>query len=575
MKIEIARNSGFCMGVRDAIVRIVGEINNAQEPIYVYGPLIHNPQTMSVLEKRGLITIHDLENLDGRTIAIRTHGIPLANLKDIRGRSRRYINLTCPRVARVQGLIKKHSRNGVYTIIAGDQAHAEVEGLMSYAQSGVSVISTPEEIDSIPSAPRYLLISQTTFDTSLFDRIVERASGRLENLVTINTICDSTSNRQHDVISAVRGGIDALVVVGGKNSANTRRLARIGTDHGIKTFHVETEDELEPDLFRGVTRVLVTAGASTPGWIINRILERLYDISFENRNRLLSRMKKTAELVVRTNLFSAFGALCVTAITQLLAGYPPDPSLSIVSFLYIFSVYTINNYFDIDFIKVSNPYKHGVYSRHKRFLLPVAVTLILISAAIMAIFHAVLPFVIFFASAVLGVVYSSKKVKGLIRFAPLAFVRSFFTSKNIISSVGWTVISVIIPLIAIGAPSVYSLLFGVYVFAFMFFRNTLLDVIALHGDIIIGRETLPVLLGIDRTRALLGIIALAACAGIGTMAFHGGEAFAMLFALPFIYGMALLQIIIKTGYVVSIKFEMLVEMMFVVLGAASLSLLVR
>ncbi len=113
MKIELARHSGFCMGVRDAILSIVEELNTTSEEILVFGPLIHNPQTVEILGKRGLKTIHTLDDIDGKTIAVRTHGIPIENLRDIKARSRRYLNLTCPRVSRVQGLIKNYSGRGI------------------------------------------------------------------------------------------------------------------------------------------------------------------------------------------------------------------------------------------------------------------------------------------------------------------------------------------------------------------------------------------------------------------------------------------------------------------------------
>ncbi|RPI89189.1 MAG: hypothetical protein EHM32_12965 [Spirochaetales bacterium] len=178
MKIELARHSGFCMGVRDAILTIVEELNTAGEEILVYGPLIHNPQTVAILARRGLKTIHNLDDIDGKTIAVRTHGIPIENLRDIKARSRRYLNLTCPRVSRVQGLIKNYSGKGYYTIIIGDRDHAEVLGLKSYAAGGVTVVSDIADIHTVPEADKYIVVSQTTQDSDQFSAIVSELEKR-------------------------------------------------------------------------------------------------------------------------------------------------------------------------------------------------------------------------------------------------------------------------------------------------------------------------------------------------------------------------------------------------------------
>ena len=278
VKIELSRYSGFCMGVRDAVLKIVRELNKTHDKILVYGSLIHNPQTVEILGQRGLSTIRTLDDIDGKLVAIRTHGVPVELLREIRSRSRRYINLTCPRVSRVQGLIKGHSAKGYFTIIIGDADHAEVMGLKSYATSGVMVIQGADAISSIPPAPRYIVVSQTTQDIGKFNDVADALRKRFPDIKIFNTICDSTCNRQNDILAGIEKGIDALVVVGGKESANTLRLAGMGREHKLKTFHIETEAELGEGDFSQVDHVLVTAGASTPGWIINNVMERLHEI---------------------------------------------------------------------------------------------------------------------------------------------------------------------------------------------------------------------------------------------------------------------------------------------------------
>jgi len=216
MKIEMAANSGFCMGVRNAILKIVDELNSSDEKIYVYGPLIHNPQTVEVLKNRGLITIKSLDDIKNKQIAIRTHGIPVDENRIIRNDAARTINLTCSRVARVQSYIKKYSSNGFFTIIIGDRDHAEVIGLKSYAVSGVYVVSEPGDIKNLPMADKYLIVSQTTHERNQFDQIVNLIRKHHKNIEVIDTICDSTRLRQDDVREGIARGIDTLVVVGGK-----------------------------------------------------------------------------------------------------------------------------------------------------------------------------------------------------------------------------------------------------------------------------------------------------------------------------------------------------------------------
>ncbi len=304
------------MGVRDAILRIVTEINSSKENILVHGPLIHNPQTIEILHGRGLRTIDETEPLNGKIVAIRTHGIPLENLKIIRKQAKRIINLTCSRVARVQGLIKRYSNNGYHTIIAGDKDHAEVIALKSYAQGGVTVISSIRDIRKLPKTGKYLVVSQTTFDGEQFIEIVEMLRKRLTGeLQIINTICDSTNNRQIDVIEAIKSGINVLIVVGGKNSANTKRLANLGLENRIRTYHIETELELDENSFKPDDCVFVTAGASTPGWIINNVLEKLYLIKFKNSNPVIDFAKKFLEFITRTNIVSASAAFFVSLFT--------------------------------------------------------------------------------------------------------------------------------------------------------------------------------------------------------------------------------------------------------------------
>ncbi|MBN1501178.1 MAG: 4-hydroxy-3-methylbut-2-enyl diphosphate reductase [Spirochaetes bacterium] len=286
MKIIVGKFSGFCIGVKKAIYRISKELNSNDKPM-IYGEIIHNPQTVSVLNFRGLKKIPDLKSIDNRKIAIRTHGIPFRELKDINKRALQTINLTCSKVARVQGIIKKYSGEGFFTVILGDKNHAEVESLKSYAKTGYIVISKLEELAGLEKNKRMILVSQTTLNTDFFRECENYLQKNSFEIKIFNTICDSTQNRQNELLSYIDLGVNKVVVIGGKNSGNTKRLAEISGDRGISTFLIEDASEIEEKYFERNDRVFVTAGASTPSWIINNVIAKLHYIKNMKSNFFL------------------------------------------------------------------------------------------------------------------------------------------------------------------------------------------------------------------------------------------------------------------------------------------------
>ncbi len=558
MKITLARHSGFCMGVRNAILRIVNEINISEGELYVYGPLIHNPQTIDVLHGRGMKTVNTLDCAPGHRIVIRTHGIPVNELTYLKQCAGRVINLTCPRVARVQAIIKKESGRGCYTIITGDRDHAEVTGLMSYASRGVSVISDLGEIETIPQSDSYVVVSQTTFDRTLFKKIVDRILERYAPVQVYDTICDSTRYRQEDVIKGILQGNDTLVVVGGKNSANTKRLAHIGRDNNIKTFHIETEEELNERDFADSKSVLVTAGTSTPGWIINNILEKLYAINFTKGNFIIRSVIAFLQFIVRTNLFSSVSAFFITLLAMKYAGMTNNFAFPSLSFLYIFSMYSINNYFEKDLLKLSNPYKYDIYKKYGAPLLLVSIVCMALSVDIVRRYN-LLTLSLVVGSYILGFIYSTGPVKSFFKKSMPELLRKIYNSK-IVACIGWIIITVFVPVLgsSVSVPAVIS--FSIFVFSLIFLRTALLDLIAFQGDLILGRETLPVLVG---TRAI-GILSLAVSAAsilvFGIITAMMGKWFYLVLLFATLYFAALMYLIRRLNYLISLKYELLVDL---------------
>ncbi len=563
MKIELAKHSGFCLGVRNAILKMVDEINASNDEIYVYGPLIHNPQTITVLQKRGLKTIENLSDIKNKQIAVRTHGITNAENKKIKSSASRIINLTCPRVARVQSLIKKYSSTGYFTIILGDEKHAEVIGLKSYAISGVKVIAMLDDIDNIPSMEKYLLVSQTTLDRDLFDKIVRILQQKFEDILIIDTICNSTKNRQVDVKNGIARGIDTLVVVGGKNSANTKRLARIGEEHNIKTLYVESEDEINYSDFKNSEYILVTAGASTPGWIINNVLEKLYDVKFKKANFIINIIKNVLEFVVRTSLLSSVAAFFFSLLLQYFAGITYNYRLSLIAFIYIFSMYSINNYFDRDFLKTCNSNKFKIYDRFGIPLVVLSILSMIISIKF-SYDSGITIFMVLISSYIFGIAYSTDYVKYIIKMLHLSILRKIYNSK-IITYLGWLYVIIFLPSI-IYPIDIYEIInFSIFILSIIFFRHFLIDVIAFQSDLIFGRETIPVLIGVKNITILAIIISFLSILTLVAFAFLRNNMLILIFSINIIYYYVLLNKIKNANYLISLKYEVLVDFNFILM----------
>ena len=563
MKITLAKHSGFCMGVRNAILRTVQEINSSDEELYVYGPLIHNPQTIAVLNSRGLRTIKNLNEIAGRKIAIRTHGIPIEEIRILKKCAARVINLTCPRVARVQAIIKKYSGRGYHTIITGDKEHAEVIGLESYAANGVTLISDQKETVSLPAADNYIMVSQTTFDREQFKIIAAGLQRRYPNITVVDTICDSTRYRQEDVTIGVSGDNDTLVVVGGKNSANTKRLAQIGRDSNIRTFHIETESELNPDDFSGSKSVLVTAGTSTPGWIINNVLEKLYTIKFRKGNVFLRSLVFPLEFVVRTNLLSSAAAFFMTCATLAFSGGAVEYAFPAISFLFIFSMYSINNYFERKSLKLSNPYKYVIYERYGIPLLIISIAFMLTSVVLAGRFGPATVSVVA-ASCLIGFLYSTAPVKTAIKRINIRIFGKLYNSK-MVTCFGWILISVLLPMPWTGPDVTRMAALSALVFTLVFLRTILLDLIAFQGDVILGKETMPLWLGTRNIRIISVVISAAGALIFGWFTIINGSYPYLLFVFNIVYFLVLMNIINRLNYLISLKYELLVDANFIVM----------
>lgn len=274
--IIVAKTAGFCWGVQRAFQKVMDIAKGKNgERIYTFGPLIHNSNTVRMLEEKGIKVIDSIPEKIGGVVAIRTHGICPDERKSLEEAGARLCNATCPDVAFIQGMVRWHVRRGYFVVIIGDREHPEVKGLLGFGEGNSACVIHPEDVDDLPpELEKVCVISQSTQDFAIFDKLVKLIRQRYPEAKVYDTICRSTAERQEE-LRRIAASADAVVVVGGRNSANTTRLAEISRKMGTKTWHVEDATELSKEDFVDAKSIGVTAGASTPSWVIEEVVEKL------------------------------------------------------------------------------------------------------------------------------------------------------------------------------------------------------------------------------------------------------------------------------------------------------------
>jgi len=274
MDVKIARTAGFCWGVRRTVDQVMEVADHAPGAVVTLGPIIHNPQAVARMQEKGVRTVAAVAEVEsGTTVVVRTHGAVKSELEAAEARGLEVVDGTCPYVKYPQAMAQRLSRDGYHVVIVGDANHAEVKGVVSYAEGPCTVVKPGAPVPDLPDK-KVAVIAQTTCIGADFERIVGALALRHKEVRAVNTICSDTEERQDDARSLARE-VDAVVVVGGKNSANTRHLAEICRAIQPRTWHVETEEELQPAWFDGCAVVGISAGASTPDWVVEGVAERL------------------------------------------------------------------------------------------------------------------------------------------------------------------------------------------------------------------------------------------------------------------------------------------------------------
>lgn len=264
MRVVRAKHAGACYGVQRAL-DMVDEVIDAGEQVCTIGPLIHNPKVVADLERRGAHVASDPCEVSGEAAVIRSHGVTPEVRAQLEQRAGRVVDATCPHVARAQAAAAEIAAQGCRVLVVGEAGHPEVEGLCAWARNAggkVDVVARPEDVPAGLYDPIGVVVQTTQMRANL-EAVVAELEGRGLQPIVRNTICSATRQRQKTAAD-VAAQVDAMVVIGGRNSSNTTRLAEICTEACPRTYHVESELELNPGLFSGCEVVGVTAGASTP-----------------------------------------------------------------------------------------------------------------------------------------------------------------------------------------------------------------------------------------------------------------------------------------------------------------------
>ncbi|MBI9086207.1 MAG: 4-hydroxy-3-methylbut-2-enyl diphosphate reductase [Desulfobacterales bacterium] len=564
MKIIVAKTAGFCMGVRRAVEMVLDAPGKHRQPICTFGPLIHNPQVLELLEEKGMSAIDRIPAKGEGTVLIRAHGVPPETKSGLKAAGFNVIDATCPRVIKVQTIIARHARQNHAAIIIGNRDHPEVIGLLGYAGDNGHVVDNMADLDSLPAFDQAIIVAQTTQNMQFFESVKAWAAANHPHYKVFDTICDSTAKRQAEV-RQLAGAVDAIVVVGGRNSGNTQRLAELARESGKPTYHIETEADLDIDALAGTERIGLTAGASTPHWIIRRVFRRLETIPTRRDagwRRILFNMQRGLLL---TNIYVAAGAGCLSyACSRLLEAPRVFPSV-LVAVLYVLSMHLLNHLTGSQEDRYNDPGRAAFYTGHQFFLGLLAVVAGgagLLTAYAMGTW----PFFILLAMSLLGLSYNLRWLPGAT--GHYRRIKDIPGSKTILIALAWGVVTTVFPALTgagragLGAAAVFFWATGM-----VFVRTAFFDLLDMQGDRIVGKETLPILFGEKKTILMLKAMILAiivVLGGAGSVGLLPSLGYALA-VCPVFIGLVV-NAYLKGHMLPGIRLEFLVETLFVLTG---------
>jgi (E)-4-hydroxy-3-methyl-but-2-enyl pyrophosphate reductase len=572
MKISIAKTAGFCMGVRRAVEVALDATNHREGPIYTYGPLIHNPQVLDMLKKKGITELDTLPELGSGTVIIRAHGVPPHTKEALKTAGFTVRDATCPRVIKVQTIIQKYAKRDYATIIIGDQNHPEVIGLLGYAGNLGHVVGTMEALDALPAFPNAIIVAQTTQNVHFYDRVKAWAASRHPDYQVFDTICDSTEKRQDEICTLAKS-VDAVVVVGGRDSGNTRRLAELVQETGVPAYHIETEADLDGALLSSANHIAITAGASTPNWITKRVFRYIETLPKSGKPGLVHLFFQIQQALLLTTIYVALGAACLCYACNRLQGIDAQFPYVFIAMLYVLSMHLLNNLTARKSDWYKDPNRASFYNTYK-----VRLTVLAISAGAAGLLIAATvgwqPFLILSAMSITGLLYNTPIVPTTFNQFKYHAIRDVPGSKTILIAVAWGVVTAIFPSFAeTGELDLKAGLVFFWATGMVFVRTAFFDILDIQGDRIVGKETIPVLLGEKRTWLLLKAILITLFTSLYISS-------ALKITSPIGYALAVCPIFLfiviraheKGGMLPGLRLEFLVESHFVLAGIITLLL---
>ena len=276
MEVILAKQAGFCFGVKRA-TQMAFEAADKGGKTFTLGPIIHSPQVVQRLEEMGVKALKNISGMDEGTIIIRSHGVTSEEIEEAVRKELEIVDATCPFVKKAQDHVQNLSQTGYDVVVVGDADHPEVQGIVSYASGKVYVVGSGEEAARLPKMGKIGVVAQTTQSFENLKNVVAACLTKGGEIRVFHTICDATAVRQEEA-KALASKVECMIVIGGYNSANTKRLAEVCAELQPRTYHIEMAQQLNPGWFEGVQRVGVTAGASTPKWLIDEVLEQIEKI---------------------------------------------------------------------------------------------------------------------------------------------------------------------------------------------------------------------------------------------------------------------------------------------------------
>lgn len=582
--IRVARTAGFCMGVRRAMSITLQSAHRLttgrgdDSGVCTFGPLIHNPQVVALLEKKGIRAVSSAEQVRGDSVIVRAHGIPPETRDELKKAGTALIDATCPRVAKVQAIVKKHAAQGYSVVIIGDPGHAEIVGLLGYANGRGHVVSSADDLKKLADGSaeidpgRLCVVVQTTQDRARFESLVARIRDKWPECVVFDTICESTQQRQAEVVD-LAGQVDLMIIVGGKQSANTRRLTELSASTGTPSYQVETEDDLPVAEIKRAKEVGVTAGASTPNWLIRLVIDTVERIKEESGDvPLLSRLfSKFMYLTTASGVQPALGGAFLTYACCVLQGIPMRWEYPAIASAYIFSIIHLTFLAHRDAAPYNEPARSRFYEKHGGTM-SIAGAVSAVAAVVLSGLLGLLPFLMVLFAVCAGAAYTRTIVPSrLFKGFKYRSLKDIPGSKDIFSAGAWAGIAALVPMLASGARFGFASLAAI-VFAgtIAFVRSVIFDVRHIQSDQIVGNETIPLIAGKRASKVMLGGLALFLAVFLAVSANYG--------AIPSVGYYLTACVAYACGYLYlyheriifqGVSFEAVVDMNFYVAGAVA------